>query len=81
MTPENSDRPTRPLLIQVYRFLGGAAVGGLMLVIPLSLSPVELNSGRIVLAIAIVLICGTLSSIWGERFITAIMRSLDSSGY
>jgi hypothetical protein len=64
----------------VYRFLGGAALGTFMVVIPYLLSSIELNLLNIVIATLLVVSCGLLSSLFGKRFIAALIRSLESSG-
>jgi hypothetical protein len=64
----------------VYRFLGGAALGTFMVVIPYLLSSIELNLLNIVIATLLVVSCGLLSSLFGKRFIAALIWSLESSG-
>lgn len=64
----------------VYRFLGGAALGTFMVVIPYLLSSIELNLLNIGIATLLVVSCGLLSSLFGKRFIAALIRSLESSG-
>jgi hypothetical protein len=64
----------------VYRFLGGAALGTFMVVIPYLLSSIEFNLLNIGIATLLVVSCGLLSSLFGKRFIAALIRSLESSG-
>jgi hypothetical protein len=64
----------------VYRFLGGAALGTFMVVIPYFLSSIELNFLNIGIATLLVVLCGLLSSWFGKRFIAVLIRSLESSG-
>ena len=64
----------------VYRFLGGAALGTFMVVIPYFLSSIELNFLNIGIATLLVVLCGLLSSWIGKRFIAVLIRSLESSG-
>jgi hypothetical protein len=63
-----------------YRFLGGSALGIFMVLIPFLLSSVELNLINIGVASLLVVSCGVLSSLFGTRFINALIRSLESSG-
>lgn len=63
----------------IYRFLGGAAAGVLVTAVPVFYSTsIAWNMTQIgVVGLAIVG-CGTLSSLWGEKFITAITDALNS---
>ncbi len=63
----------------VYRFLGGAALGTFMVLIPYLLSSIELNLLNIGIAILLVVSCGLLSTLFGNKFIEALIRSLESS--
>ncbi len=63
----------------VYRFVGGAALGTFMVLIPYLLSSIELNLLNIGIAILLVVSCGLLSILFGNKFIAALIRSLESS--
>ena len=63
----------------VYRFLGGAALGTFMVFIPYLFSSIELNLLNIGIAILLVVSCGLLSTLFGNKFIKALIRSLESS--
>ncbi|MDY6936340.1 MAG: hypothetical protein SWY16_01635 [Cyanobacteriota bacterium] len=65
---------------QIYFFLGGSALGACLVFIPFSISHVELNSVRVVLASVAVFSCGALSTVWGEKFISSLMKGLESTG-
>jgi hypothetical protein len=80
MASEETDLKKDSAANVVYRFLGGAALGTFMVVIPYLLSKRELNLLNIGIATLLVVSCGLLSSLWGKRFIAALIRSLESSG-
>lgn len=63
----------------IYRFLGGAALGVFVVIIPISYgSSIDLNLAQIGIASLVVISCGLLSSFWGEKFIDAMTRLLNS---
>lgn len=64
----------------VYRFLGGAALGTFMVSIPYLLSSIELNLFNIGIAILLIVLCGLLSTLLGNKFIEVLIRLLESSG-
>ncbi|MFM2062631.1 MAG: hypothetical protein RLZZ507_2301 [Cyanobacteriota bacterium] len=81
MTSENTDIKQRSTAKVIYRFLGGTAFGVLVVTIPISLSSIDdLNLFHLVIALFLILLSGLLSSIWGEKFIDAITRVLNSFG-
>jgi hypothetical protein len=65
----------------VYRFLGGSGLGILLLLIPFTLAPIELNPLNLGIASLLVLSCGFLAGVLGQGFIEALLRSLESSGF
>jgi hypothetical protein len=63
------------------RFLGGAALGALIVAMPISYgSSVDLSLGQIGIASVTILSCGLLSSIWGDKFIDTVMSALNNTG-
>jgi hypothetical protein len=79
MNSENPNFKQRFCLKHIYRFLGGAALGAFIAIIPISYgSSTDLNWVQISIALLLVLSCGVLSSIWGEKFIDAVMNTLNS---
>jgi uncharacterized membrane protein len=63
----------------IYRFLGGAALGAFVVIIPISYgSSVDLNLIQVTVISFIIISCGLLSSIWGEKFIDTVMQMLNS---
>ncbi|MBW4649926.1 MAG: TIGR02186 family protein [Kastovskya adunca ATA6-11-RM4] len=80
MASEDTDLKKHSAAKVVYRFLGGAALGTFMVLIPYLLSSTELNLLNIGIAALLVVSCGLLSSLLGKRFIEALIRSLESSG-
>ena len=79
MTSENSDLRKQSTNV-AYRFLGGAALGTFMVLVPYFLTSRELNLLDVGAALLLIASCGLLSSLWGKKFIEALMRSLESSG-
>ncbi|HLO47824.1 MAG TPA: hypothetical protein VK211_05325 [Kamptonema sp.] len=65
----------------IYRFLGGAALGAFAIFIPISYgSSIDLNLVQIGMVSLVVMSCGLLSSLWGEKFIDAMTSLLNSFG-
>ncbi len=81
MTSEDPDRPQSSVANVVYRFLGGASLGALLVFIPYSLSTIELNLLNITIALLLGILCGLLSIVLGKRFMEALIRSLEYSGF
>ena len=78
-----SQQPAQPnsRVKGVYRFLGGAALGAFVAIIPISYSTtIDLNLLQIGIVCFSVVLCGTLTSLWGEKFVNAVTRVLDSFG-
>ncbi|MCM0594182.1 MAG: hypothetical protein HEQ35_04905 [Gloeotrichia echinulata IR180] len=79
MTSENTDLKLRSRAKLIYRFLGGAALGAFVVSIPISYgSSIDLNLVQVGIASLLIISCGLLSSIWGEKFIDAVTRVLNS---
>lgn len=65
----------------IYRFLGGTALGTFIVLIPISYSwPIDLTPVQIGLASMLAISCGVSASLWGEKFIDAVMQTLNSFG-
>jgi ABC-type antimicrobial peptide transport system permease subunit len=81
MNTEDSDLKLRSSAKVIYRFLGGAALGAFVVIIPISYgSSIDLNLIQISIALLLMVSCGLLSSVWGEKFIDTVMRVLNFSG-
>ncbi|MCG9892760.1 MAG: hypothetical protein MH252_17010 [Thermosynechococcaceae cyanobacterium MS004] len=81
MTSENTDSKQSSSLKVVYRFLGGATVGTLVLLIPLTYGTFnDLGLVQAGVASLLLILCGLLSIVWGEKFIDAVMRMLNATG-
>lgn len=81
VTSDNPDSKQRSLIQVISRFLGGALLGMLILLIPFTYG--EFNDfGLVQVGVAFVLIisCGLLTVLWGEKFIDTVMRLLDGTG-
>jgi hypothetical protein len=79
MTSEETNLKQRSGAKVIYRFLGGAALGAFVVIIPISYgSSIDLNLVQVGIASLLVISSGLLSSIWGEKFIDAVMQVLNS---
>ncbi|HAG85021.1 MAG TPA: hypothetical protein DCL61_28695 [Cyanobacteria bacterium UBA12227] len=81
MTSDNTDSNQRSLIKVIYRFLGGAVLGILVLLIPVTYGASN-NFGLVQVGVAFVFIisCGLLSIVWGGKFIDTVTRMLNSTG-
>jgi hypothetical protein len=84
MVPGDGD-PTkttqRPLLRWTLRFAGGAALGAVLVALPLSYgAPFSPNPTQIAEASFVMLGCGIIAVIWGQALINAVMESLGKTG-
>lgn len=64
----------------VYRFLGGTVAGTFVIFILYWFSPVEIDFFHIGIALLLVILCGLMSSVFGIKFIDALMNLAGSSG-
>ncbi|MEA5581777.1 hypothetical protein VB620_10560 [Nodularia harveyana UHCC-0300] len=65
----------------IYKFIGGAALGIFVVSIPILYgSSTDVNLFQVSMASLLIIVCGLLSSIWGEKFINSVMNVLNSSG-
>jgi hypothetical protein len=81
MSAEDPNLKPRSAAKPIYRFLGGTALGTLIVLIPISAGwPIDLTPVQISIALLLAISCGAFSSLWGEKFINAVMRSLESFG-
>ncbi len=73
--PRQTMRPSLAL-----RFAAGAGMGALITLVPFSagFAP-ESGPSAILLAAFVVVASGLLSSLWGDRFLDAVSRALDST--
>ncbi len=81
ITSDNTDSNQRSPVNVIYRFIGGAVVGILVLLIPITYG--EFNKfGLVQVGVAFVLMIsgGLLSVSWGEKFIDTVTRMLNSTG-
>lgn len=82
MTAKDNDLQQPSVAERTYRFLGGAALGGFLVLIPISYSsPIHWNLFQITLVFLLILACGLLSSVLGKGFIDVVMRSFESSSF
>lgn len=66
----------------VYRFLGGSALGAFLVAIFISFgASVDFNLAQIGIASMLIISCGVMSSIWGEKFIDVVMKMLDGTTF
>ncbi|MBX9254190.1 hypothetical protein H1Q63_09565 [Desmonostoc muscorum CCALA 125] len=79
MTSEDTNLKQRRGAKVIYRFLGGAALGAFVVIIPISYgSSIDLNLVQIGIAFSLIISCGLLSSVWGDKFLDAVTRVLNS---
>lgn len=84
MMPDNTD-PTettqRSPLKWASRFAGGAALGALLVALPLSYgAPLGPNPTQIASAGFVMLGCGVMAVIWGQTLINGVMDALGKTG-
>lgn len=81
MNSDNADSKQRSLIKVIYRFLGGVVVGALALLIPVTYGTFN-GFGLVQAGVAslLVILCGLLSIVWGEKFIDVVMRILNDTG-
>ncbi|MFQ4137521.1 hypothetical protein PGN35_014485 [Nodosilinea sp. PGN35] len=71
----------RPLLQGASRFAGGAALGALLVALPLTYgSPFSLEPMQAAKAGFVILGCGAMAVLWGQALINAVMESLGKTG-
>jgi hypothetical protein len=82
MTSENPNPKQNPVTKVIYRFLMGALLGAFVIVIPISAygSFADLGLVQVGFSSLLVISFGLLSSVWGKRFIDAVMETMDSFG-
>jgi hypothetical protein len=81
MASEDTDLKQRSSRIPVYRFLGGVAFGAALILVPISYgASVDWNLFQIGLAVGVLLFCGVLSSVWGEKFMASVMGLFENFG-
>lgn len=82
MTSKDTDSKQASVTKVIYRLLGGAALGAFLVAIPILYgSSIDLSLVQVGIASVLVISCGLLSSIWGEKFVDMVMRVLDGTGF
>ena len=81
MTSDNTDSNQHSPTKNIYPFFGGAVFGIIILIIPATYGQFN-DFGLVQLGFGFVLIisCGLLSILWGEKFIDTVTRILNSTG-
>ncbi len=81
MTSKNTDSHQPSALSIIYRFLGGATVGALALLIPLTYGTFsDFGVVQAGFASLLVISCGLLSIVWGGKFIDMVVQTLNGTG-
>lgn len=81
MNPKNTNPNQSFQAKATYRFLGGIAVGLLILVIPVTYGALnDFGAVQAGASILLVLLCGLLSICWGNQFVDVVTRMLNSTG-
>jgi hypothetical protein len=82
MTSKDTDSKQDSVTKVIYRFLGGAVLGAFVVAIPILYgSSIDLSLVQVSIASVLVISCGLLSSVWGEKFVDIVMRMLDGTGF
>lgn len=81
MGSNNTNSKSFSLINIIYRFLGGVALGILILLIPITYGTFQdfglIQAG---LALALMMSCGLSSVLWGEKFTEMITKFLNGTG-
>ena len=81
MNLNKSNSQFSPSIKTIYKFIGGTAFGAFMVIIPILYgASTDLNLFQVCFALLLIISSGLLSSIWGEKFIDAVMGVFNSSG-
>lgn len=78
---ETQKKDFKPLIKTIYRGLGGTALGIFLVIIFASSGVSEFNSVQVGVASGLILLCGVLSGIWGEKFIDIVMKTLNATSF
>lgn len=81
MTFEQNSLKHRTSTDAIKQFLLGIVVGLLLILIPLSyvsISAIELQLLQVVVLTALVLLCGILAAAFGSKFLSPLMKFLES---
>ncbi|MBD2158174.1 hypothetical protein [Leptolyngbya sp. FACHB-16] len=81
MTSEDSSHKHRTLTDVIKQFLLGVAFGLLLALIPLSyvsISAIELHFLHVIVLATLVLSCGILAAAFGNKFLSPLMKFLES---
>ena len=81
LDPNNLDPKQGPLTNAISRFLGGAALGILVVLIPVTYGAFnDLGMLQAGIALLLIVLCGSLSVAWGETFVEVVMRVVNRTG-
>lgn len=75
--PQPNGQQTSPSGLAL-RFAAGAGMGALITLVPFAAGYAP-ESGSVALAAVVVVATGLLGSLWGERFLDAVSRALNST--
>ena len=81
MTSEDSSPKHRTSIDVIKQFLLGIAFGLLLMLIPsfyISISVIKLKLSHVVVLAALVLSCGILAAAFGNKFLSLLMKFLES---
>ena len=80
MTSEQADTAKSSSAANIYRFLGGAALGTFMVSIPYWFLAIETDFLHLGITALLVISCGLLASFFGDKFIESLAQALTGSG-
>lgn len=82
--PDDSDltkTTQRSPLRWALRFAGGAALGAVLVALPISYgSPLGLDPVQIASVSFVILGCGAMALVWGQSLVNAVMEALGKTG-
>lgn len=78
MAPQEDQSNPRTLSDVGYHFLLGAAFGLFCALIPLEFTKYSLILWNVSATVALVLFCGTLSALFGKKFLNSLRQFLES---
>ncbi len=78
---ETQKQDSQQVMKTIYRGLGGTALGVFLVIIFASSGVSDFNSVQVGVASGLILLCGVLSGIWGEKFIDIVMKTLNATSF
>ncbi len=81
MTFNDTDSKQLSLIKVISRFLSGAMVGVLILLIPVTyIKSNNFEIAQLAVGLVLIIFCGLLSILWGKKFIETVTQMLNNTG-